>query len=51
MGRYGLKFEGTAHRADIDAENTLRFFFVLLNRQKQFEKTFNEMRQMGKLNG
>jgi inhibitor of KinA sporulation pathway (predicted exonuclease) len=51
MGRYGMKFQGTAHRADIDAENTLRFFFVLLDRQKQFEKTYNEMRQMGKLNG
>jgi inhibitor of KinA sporulation pathway (predicted exonuclease) len=30
MGMYGLKFKGEAHRAAVDAENTLRFFFHLI---------------------
>lgn len=31
MAKYGLKFEGAAHRADVDAANTLRLFFRLLD--------------------
>lgn len=34
MGRYKLPFVGQAHRADVDASNTLSFFFHLLNREK-----------------
>lgn len=37
MGRYKLSFHGTAHRADVDAHNTLRFFFHLLDRQRVLE--------------
>lgn len=37
MGRYGLRFIGEAHRADIDAFNTLRLFFKLLDRQMRLE--------------
>ena len=37
MGQFKLPFKGTAHRADIDALNTLRFFFALLERQESFE--------------
>ena len=37
MGRYKMPFEGKAHSADVDAENTLRFFFHLLNRQSTIE--------------
>lgn len=33
MGRYGLTFKGAPHRADVDAYNTLRLFFRLLERQ------------------
>lgn len=37
MISYGLNFIGQAHRADVDALNTLRFFFYFLQRQKMFE--------------
>ena len=37
MGRHGLQFRGTPHRADHDAVNTLRFFFHLLRRQESLE--------------
>jgi len=39
MGVYKLQFEGEAHRADIDAYNTLRLFFEILKRQKQMLDT------------
>lgn len=35
MRRYGLAFIGLPHRADVDAFNTLRFFFHLLQRQNR----------------
>jgi inhibitor of KinA sporulation pathway (predicted exonuclease) len=38
MGRHGLQFSGTPHRAVPDAFNTLRFFFHLLRRQYTFEQ-------------
>lgn len=37
MGRYGLRFQGQPHRADVDAFNTLRLFFKLLERQHSLE--------------
>ena len=40
----GLEFIGTPHRASVDAENTLRFFFHYLNRQKTFEDFKNLMK-------
>lgn len=39
MNRYGIKFLGNPHRAAIDAENTLRFYFHLLERQAKLEDT------------
>jgi inhibitor of KinA sporulation pathway (predicted exonuclease) len=33
MSRHGIQFQGTAHRADIDAYNTLRLFFKILDHQ------------------
>ena len=38
MGRFHLPFKGNAHRADVDAENTLRFFFKLIQRQTKLEQ-------------
>lgn len=38
MGRYKMPFNGKPHRADVDASNTLRFFFGLLARQTLLEK-------------
>jgi inhibitor of KinA sporulation pathway (predicted exonuclease) len=35
MAQHGLQFRGTAHRADVDAANTLRLFFKMLDTQSQ----------------
>jgi inhibitor of KinA sporulation pathway (predicted exonuclease) len=37
MGAFKLQFIGDAHRADVDAANTLAFFFKLLERQRSME--------------
>lgn len=37
MGAYKLHFKGAAHRADVDAANTLAFFHHLVNRQSGLE--------------
>lgn len=39
MNRCGIKFLGNSHRASTDAENTLRFYFHLLERQAALEDT------------
>lgn len=39
MNSYRLNFNGTPHRADVDAENTLRFFFHLLNTERKIQET------------
>ena len=39
MRAYGLAFEGTPHRADVDALNTLKLFFWFLERQRNLEKS------------
>ena len=35
MTEFGLHFEGTAHRADVDAKNTLQLFYKILERQRK----------------
>jgi len=37
MGAFKLQFKGTAHRADVDAANTLAFFHHLVHRQRSLE--------------
>ena len=37
MKKYKINFEGKAHRADLDALNTLRFFFHLIARQEKMD--------------
>ena len=37
MGYFKLHFKGKAHRADVDAANTLALFFKLLDRQARLE--------------
>lgn len=37
LDRYKVRFIGEAHRADVDAFNTLRLFFRLLERQRTME--------------
>jgi inhibitor of KinA sporulation pathway (predicted exonuclease) len=46
MNKHHLKFNGTPHRADVDANNTLRFFFHLLKRQSILEETVNNMKTL-----
>lgn len=46
MGRYKLPFVGKSHRADVDALNTLRFYFYLMSRQQVLEKAMNEMKSV-----
>jgi inhibitor of KinA sporulation pathway (predicted exonuclease) len=46
MKKHHLKFNGTPHRADVDANNTLRFFFHLLKRQSLLEETVNNMKTL-----
>lgn len=41
MSRYGTTFKGEPHRADVDAFNTLRLFFKLLQRQRGLEEILN----------
>lgn len=37
MGVFKMHFKGTAHRADVDAANTLALFFKLIGRQSTLE--------------
>ena len=46
MISYGLTFDGTPHRADADAKNTLRFFFYFLEKQRKFEEYKFLMKEM-----
>lgn len=46
MNSYGLKFIGKPHRADVDAKNTLRFFFHLVNRQGLFENYGQQIKEL-----
>lgn len=46
MISYGLTFDGTPHRADVDAKNTLRFFFYFLEKQRKFEEYKVLMKEM-----
>lgn len=41
MTRYGLKFQGIPHRADVDALNTLRLFFKMLDNQDKVNTLIN----------
>lgn len=38
MIKYGIEFVGTSHRASVDALNTLKFFFFLMERQRKLEE-------------
>ena len=46
MARYKLQFIGKAHRADIDALNTLRLFFAILNRQRTLKSCATLMKNL-----
>ena len=44
MARFKLQFIGKAHRADVDAFNTLRLFFAILDRQRKLENCATQMK-------
>jgi inhibitor of KinA sporulation pathway (predicted exonuclease) len=44
MGYFKLHFKGKAHRADVDAANTLALFFNLLERQSKLENLLDTAR-------
>lgn len=46
MARYKLQFIGKAHRADVDAFNTLRLFFAILARQRKLESCVAHMKEL-----
>jgi inhibitor of KinA sporulation pathway (predicted exonuclease) len=46
MIAYGIDFQGQSHRADIDAKNTLRFFFYFLEKQRKFEEYRFQMNEL-----
>lgn len=45
MNSYRLNFDGTPHRADVDAKNTLRFFFHLLNTERRIQEAIRELKE------
>ena len=46
MGYFKLHFKGKAHRADVDAANTLAFFFKLLDRQARLESILDSAKDI-----
>lgn len=46
MNSYGLNFEGEPHRAAVDATNTLRFFFYLLNTERKLQETIQQLKEL-----
>jgi inhibitor of KinA sporulation pathway (predicted exonuclease) len=46
MGSFKLHFKGKAHRADVDAANTLALFFKLLDRQARLESILNSAKNI-----
>lgn len=46
MNRYKIPFNGIPHRAEVDAENTLRFFFHLMSRQRDLETSMNILKSV-----
>ena len=46
MGYFKLQFKGKAHRADVDAANTLALFFKLLDRQARLESILDSAKNI-----
>jgi DNA polymerase III epsilon subunit-like protein len=44
MGKFKMQFQGTPHRADVDASNTLALFFGLVRRQSKLEDFIENVR-------
>lgn len=46
MGAFKLHFRGTAHRADIDAVNTLALFFKIIERQRALDGLLHDAKNI-----
>ena len=46
MGYFKMHFKGQAHRADVDAANTLALFFKLLDRQARLESILDSAKNI-----
>jgi inhibitor of KinA sporulation pathway (predicted exonuclease) len=46
MAQFKIPFKGVAHRADVDAHNTLRFCFALLERQSNINKIIKASKEI-----
>jgi inhibitor of KinA sporulation pathway (predicted exonuclease) len=46
MAEYKLQFQGTPHRADDDALNTLRLFFTILDKQSKMYQLINWTKEL-----
>jgi hypothetical protein len=46
MERHKLKFIGDAHRADVDAFNTLRLFAYFVMRQRTINGIINQVKEL-----
>jgi DNA polymerase III epsilon subunit-like protein len=46
MNKYKLDFIGKPHRADVDAFNTLRFYFFLIERQRKLESMMQTIKSI-----
>ena len=46
LGEYKMHFEGKAHRADVDAYNTLRLFFQILKKQGAMENLIKTAKEV-----
>lgn len=46
MAKYKIPFQGTPHRASVDALNTLLFYFFLMERQRKLEEVMNNLKSV-----
>jgi inhibitor of KinA sporulation pathway (predicted exonuclease) len=46
MSKYKLNFKGEPHRADVDAYNTLVFYFELMKRQTKIEEMIRTAKEL-----
>ena len=46
MNTFKMKFQGEAHRADVDALNTLRLFFCILERQEKIQTMIEQVKEL-----
>ena len=46
MNTFKMKFDGEPHRADVDALNTLKLFFCILERQEKIQTMIEQVKEL-----